>query len=38
MKIFIWRASAFILRNPNLCFLVEMYGDDLCMLLLAWFN
>lgn len=38
MKDFIWSISFFIVRNPNIYFLIEVYGDDLFMLLLAWFN
>lgn len=35
--IFIQRLSAFMLRNPNLMFVFEVYGDDLCELLITLF-
>lgn len=38
ITIFLWRVSFFLEKYPNLYFLIEVYGDDLCMLLLTWFN
>ena len=34
----LWRVSFFLEKYPNIYFLIEIYGDDLCMCLLAWFN
>ena len=38
ITLFLWRVSFFLEKNPYLYFLIEVYGDDLFMLLLTWFN
>lgn len=35
--ILIQRLSALMLRNPNLMFVFEVYGDDLCEMLIKLF-